>query len=83
MLEGFDFSKSAIRLFFYFLKKRRIKLTILGVLCIIRGMIPAIDSVLLQKIINLIESFSNETVKDLPSSMLFWAIIYAFWWVCV
>ncbi|WP_425361080.1 ABC transporter ATP-binding protein [Candidatus Tisiphia endosymbiont of Stenodema calcarata] len=83
MLEGFDFSKSAIRLFFYFLKKRRIKLTILGLLCIIRGMIPAIDSVLLQRIINLIESFSNETVKDLPSSMLFWAIIYAFWWVCV
>ncbi|WP_417904813.1 ABC transporter ATP-binding protein [Candidatus Tisiphia endosymbiont of Micropterix aruncella] len=83
MLEGFDFSKSAIGLFFYFLKQNRIKLTILGLLCIIRGMIPAVDSVLLQKIINLIESFSDETVKDLPSSMLFWAIIYAFWWVCV
>ncbi len=83
MLEGFNFSNSAMGLFFYFLKKRRIKLTILGMLCIIRGMIPAIDSVLLQKIVNLIESCSNEKIKDLPFSMLLWATIYAFWWMCV
>jgi len=44
------------------------------------GMIPAIDSILLQKIINLIESFANENVTELPSSMLYWGILYALWW---
>ncbi|WP_425362557.1 ABC transporter ATP-binding protein [Candidatus Tisiphia endosymbiont of Hybos culiciformis] len=83
MLGSFNFSNSAIKLFFYFLKKRKIKLIVLGLLCIMLGTIPAIDSVLLQKIINLLESFSDEKVKELPSSMMFWAIIYAFWWMGV
>ncbi len=83
MLGNIDFSNSSIRLFFYFLKKRKIKLIVLGLLCIMLGMIPAIDSVLLQKIINLLESFSDEEAKYLPSSMMSWAIIYAVWWMGV
>ncbi len=83
MLGDFGFSNSAMGLFFYFLKKRKIKLIILGLLCIMLGMIPAVDSVLLQRIINLLESFSDEKVKELPSSMMFWAIIYAVWWIGV
>ncbi|MCC8399808.1 MAG: ABC transporter ATP-binding protein/permease [Rickettsia endosymbiont of Platyusa sonomae] len=83
MLGNIDFSNSSIRLFCYFLKKRKIKLIVLGLLCIMLGMIPAIDSVLLQKIINLLESFSDEEAKYLPSSMMSWAIIYAVWWMGV
>lgn len=80
MLGSPNFSKSTIKLFFYFLKKREIKLSILALLCIIMGVIPAIDSVLLQKIINLIESFSDDKVKFLPKPMTFWAIMYGVWW---
>ncbi|MCC8417893.1 MAG: ABC transporter ATP-binding protein/permease [Rickettsia endosymbiont of Bryobia graminum] len=83
MLEGFGFSHSATGLFCYFLKKRKIQLIILAFLCITLGIIPAIDSILLQKIINLIESFSDENVTSLPSSMMFLAIIYALWWMVV
>ncbi|MDN3030776.1 MAG: ABC transporter ATP-binding protein [Candidatus Tisiphia sp.] len=83
MLGNIDFSNSSIRLFFYFLKKRKIKLIVLGLLCIMLGMIPTIDGVLLQKIINLLESFSDEEAKYLPSSMMYWAIIYAVWWMGV
>jgi len=72
--------KSPIKLCFYFLKASKFKIIALTILCIIMGMIPAIDSILLQKIINLIESFANENVTELPSSMLYWGILYALWW---
>lgn len=80
MFGGSDFSKSTVKLFLYFLKKRKYQVILLAALCIVMGMIPAIDSILLQRIINLIESFSDQEVKNLPTSMMFWAIFYALWW---
>lgn len=80
MLKSAAVLKSPIKLCFYFLKASKFKIIALTILCIIMGMIPAIDSILLQKIINLIESFANENVTELPSSMLYWGILYALWW---
>lgn len=54
-----------------------------AVLCIVMGMAPAIDSVLLKQIINLIESFSDHEAKNLPAAMVFWTIFYALWWECI
>jgi ABC-type multidrug transport system fused ATPase/permease subunit len=43
-------------------------------------MIPAVDSILLRKIIDLIESFGDDKAGNLLSHMIFWAITYALWW---
>ena len=56
---------------------------LLAVLCVVMGMVPAIDSVLLKQIINLIESFSDQEAENLPASMIFWAIFYTLWWECI
>ncbi len=81
MLESFGFTTSTIGPFRYFLKKRKMQLIVLALLCLLFGIIPAIDSVLLQKVINLIESSSGDKVGDLPSLMMFWSIMYAAWWM--
>jgi len=83
VLKSSDFSKSWIGLFCYFLKNKKFSLISLALLCLMLGSLPAIDSIILQKIINLIESFSDQDVKKLPSSMTYWAIIYASWWASV
>ncbi|MFP3120569.1 ATP-binding cassette domain-containing protein [Rickettsia sp. R2] len=73
-------SKSTFSLGIYFLKFDKVKMTLLTVICILLGMIPAIDSILLQKIIDLIESFSDKNANNLLSSMIYWAVFYALWW---
>lgn len=73
-------SKSTFSLGIYFLKFDKVKMTLLTVICILLGMIPAIDSILLRKIIDLIESFSDENANNLLSSMIYWAVSYALWW---
>lgn len=83
MLEGFGFTKSTVGPFSYFLKKRKIQFLALALLCIILGIVPAIDSILLQKVINLIEFSSGEKAANLPSLMMFWAIMYAAWWMVI
>ncbi|MFY9589723.1 ABC transporter ATP-binding protein [Rickettsia endosymbiont of Halotydeus destructor] len=80
MVKAPNLSKSTTNLGFYFLKFNKIKIIMLAVSCIIFGMIPAVDSVLMQKIIDLIESFGDNRANDLLSSMVFWAIIYGLWW---
>lgn len=70
---------STIRLFLFFLSSYRINIFCLLVLIIIYGMIPSIDSILLKKIINLIESYEDD-VADLVGYMLFWAVLYGLWW---
>ncbi len=80
MFADLNFTKSTTRLFLYFLRQRKSQVILLVLLCIVMGMIPAMDSVLLQRIINLIESFSDQEVKTLPAAMMFWAIFYALWW---
>ncbi|WP_375326771.1 ABC transporter ATP-binding protein [Candidatus Tisiphia endosymbiont of Nemotelus uliginosus] len=83
VLESYGFLKTTKEPFLYFLRKKKIQVITLGLLCIILGIVPAIDSVLLQKIINLIETFSADQVTTLPSVMMFWGIIYALWWMVI
>lgn len=73
-------SKSTLSLGIYFLKFDKVKILLLTASCIIFGMIPAVDSILLQKIIDLIESFSDDNAHNLLSSMIYWAVFYALWW---
>jgi len=44
------------------------------------GLLPSIDSILLQKLINILESFQDNEAVSLPRSIISWAIIYALWW---
>lgn len=46
-------------------------------------MIPTIDSILLKNITDLIESITDEQVKQIPLLMISWACIYAIWWQTV
>lgn len=81
MLERYGFLKTTRGPLLYFLRKKKIQVITLAFLCIALGIVPAIDSVLLQKIINLIETFSDKKGNNLPSLMRFWALIYAIWWM--
>lgn len=80
MAKAPNLSKSTMNLGFYFLKFKKIQIILLAVSCVIFGMIPAVDSILLQKIIDLIESFGDERTNNLVSSMIFWAVTYGLWW---
>jgi ATP-binding cassette subfamily B protein len=44
---------------------------------------PSIDSILLQKVINILESFSDNDAPNLLNYILLWAIIYGGWWECI
>jgi ATP-binding cassette subfamily B protein len=83
MSRSLDLPRSTVRLLLFFLKKKKYQVMLLAVLCVVMGVIPSIGSVLLKQIINLIESFSDQEVKHLPASMIFWTIIYALWWECI
>jgi len=56
------------------------RVVLLVLLCIIMGLLPSIDSILLQKLINILESFQDNEAVSLPRSIISWAIIYALWW---
>jgi ATP-binding cassette subfamily B protein len=73
-------SGSSIKLFFHFLSYRKVKVISYVLVCALAGAIPSIDSILLQKIIDLIESSSNYEIIGIPSTMVFWALVYALWW---
>jgi len=49
-------------------------------MCVSAGLIPSIDSILLQKIIDTIESFSDDKAGSIVSVIFFWALGYALWW---
>nr|WP_253307552.1 ABC transporter ATP-binding protein [Rickettsia endosymbiont of Ceutorhynchus assimilis] len=83
MTETPNLSKSTMSLGCYFLKFKKIQIILLAVSCVIFGMIPAVDSILLQKIIDLIESFGDERANNLVSSMIFWAVTYGLWWEAI
>jgi len=70
---------STVRLFFFFLNAHKLNLFSLLVLIIIYSIIPSIDSILLKKITDLIESYEDD-VTDLAGYMLTWAILYGLWW---
>ena len=44
------------------------------------GLMPSIDSMLLQKVINVLESFNDNDNSNLLNSILLWAIVYGLWW---
>lgn len=73
-------SNSSTKLFFFFLKPEKIRLGIFVLLSIIAGIIPSVDSILLQKIIDTIQAFPDHEAGGLLSVVTFWAIIYAVWW---
>lgn len=75
-----SFSNSSLKLFFSFLKFQKVRVLILIIMCIVAGLIPSIDSILLQKLIDTIESFSDNNASSLLSTMFFWTIGYAVWW---
>ena len=73
-------SPSSIKLFFHFLSYQKARVIGYVSICVLAGVIPSVDSILLQKIIDLIESSSSQEIAGVSSSMLFWAITYALWW---
>ena len=73
-----NLSKHSIKLFIYFLSFRKVKIISYILICLLSGAIPSIDSILLQKVIDLIESSSSNKLDS--SVMLFWALAYTIWW---
>ncbi|MGI4775653.1 MAG: ABC transporter ATP-binding protein [Janthinobacterium lividum] len=72
--------KSSTRLFLFFLKFQKKKITAFIILCIMTGIIPSVDSILLQKITDTIEQSSSGRKLDFLSSMFSWALSYGLWW---
>ena len=73
-----NLSKHSIKLFIYFLSFRKVKIISYILICLLSGAIPSIDSIFLQKVIDLIESSSSNKLDS--SVMLFWALAYTIWW---
>lgn len=72
-------SRSSVQLFCYFLSHQRARIIGLVLICIAAGASPAVNSILLQKITDLIGSVSASDVDKLSTSLLFWPIIYGVW----
>ena len=64
---------------FLLLKKLIVTMVVLSLLI---GLVPSMDSILLQHITDSIESYSDQDLAsvDLPSILFKWVIIYAVWW---
>ena len=65
--------------YFLFSQEKKKILTLLFLVILI-GVTPSIDSILLQKITDLIESYSNNNPNNLSINLVKWAIFYALWW---
>lgn len=72
---------SGLKLFFFFVKSQKKYVIAFVLLCLLVSTMPSIDSILLKKITNTLESFSTSTKSgDIIHTMLFWAVIYGLWW---
>ncbi len=76
-------TNSPVRFFLFFLKRDKIKALGLVALCIMLGLMPSIDSILLQKVINILESFGDSEASNLLGSILLWTLVYGGWWECI
>lgn len=65
-------------LFFFYEKKKSIFL--LMFIASITGLVPAFDSILSKKLIDLVESLSVANQEHFLTTLIPWAIIYALWW---
>ena len=68
------------QIFFFLFSKEKKKIIALIFLISIAGLIPSVDSIFLQKITDLIESYTDENILSMPANLFKWAIIYALWW---
>lgn len=80
ILMNVHISNSSIKLYIFFFSFRKIQVLGLILLCILFGITPAIDSLLLKNITDLIEEIGNLESASITSLMMFWAIIYGLWW---
>ncbi|WP_323738395.1 ABC transporter ATP-binding protein [Candidatus Trichorickettsia mobilis] len=80
MLLRTSLSNSSIKLSIFFLGLSKIPVICIMLLCVLFGIIPAIDSILLKNITDLIEEAGDLEAAALPTLMLFWAIMYGVWW---
>lgn len=76
-------TNSSIRFFLFFLKRDKIKALGLVALCIMLGLMPSIDSILLQKVINILESFGDHEASNVLGSIVLWTLVYGGWWECI
>jgi len=68
----------------HFVKSNILGLIMLGITCSILGAIPSIDSILLQKLTDLIESYiDNKDEYNLQNLIIKWGAIYSGWWMIV
>lgn len=73
-------SHSPVRLFFFFLSFQKTGVIIFMAICVLLGVIPSIDSILLQKITDALEALTDNQAADILSVMFFWAVTYGLWW---
>lgn len=72
-----------LKKFLYFLKsKNKINVLWLILIIVITSITPSVDSILLQNIVDQIELYSDNDLKniDLASQIFKWVVIYAIWW---
>jgi ATP-binding cassette, subfamily B, bacterial len=74
----YTFSK--IRYFIFTKEKKKVFALIF--ILILAGAIPSIDGILLQKLTDFIESFSDQNASDLslPYNIFKWVLTYVIWW---
>jgi ATP-binding cassette, subfamily B, bacterial len=71
---------SSFKLFLSFLNKQKGRVGIFTFVCILLGMTPAIDSIILQKITDTIENIPDNQASTIISVMINWVVIYTLWW---